>query len=68
MARKSKRWAEVIGTIAASVATLGIGHYLIDWLKASGKWPRAKQLEASGDMGCDSCVGEDPIVEAGKGL
>ena len=60
-----KDWKEVVGTVVLSVATIGLGRLVVDYMKAKGHWPKPNELSASGDCGC---VGEDPIIEAGKGL
>ena len=65
MARRGKKWAEILGTVGLSAVTIGAGAFLVDWLKTHNYWPKPKELDVAGesDMGCDSCMGEDPLVE-----
>lgn len=61
-----KSIGEMVVTVVASAATIGLGALLVDWLKSTGRWPHVKTLDAGCDTGCMN--GEDPVINAGKDL
>lgn len=69
MAKKKSDFVPIVTGIVGSIATIGLGAFAIDWMKAKGYWPKASQV--AGEMGCDACVGEeyeDPLVKAADSL
>ena len=57
----NRTFSEILMTIVVSAAAIGGGAFMVDWLKATGRWPKPKELGASsGDT--------DTVIAAGERL